>query len=193
MTVVDVDPEWYAGQPETDGGSQGDHPPGVPTVLTKLQKWGDYEAYGHPVAPSRLIPMKTPLAQAILDDWRLPVAPRHRLTVAELLAAQAAAGRRVTLLLDLTNHDCLYDVDVPPGVQHIQVRLVAKELPPREYVAEVAAIVAAFEARQPGGHIAIHWPYVFNPTGFSDCFLPSEPCAWIVLPVLRAISFVRPP
>lgn len=193
MTVVDVDPEWYAGQPETDGGSQGDHPPGVPTVLTKLQKWGDYEAYGHPVAPSRLIPMKTPLAQAILDDWRLPVAPRHRLTVAELLAAQAAAGRRVTLLLDLTNHDCLYDVDVPPGVQHIQVRLVAKELPPREYVAEVAAIVAAFEARQPGGHIAIHCSYGFNRTGFVVCCLLVELYGLTVDDALAAFAHARPP
>ena len=32
----------------------------VPTVLSKLQKWGDYESYGEPVGPSRFIPMKTP-------------------------------------------------------------------------------------------------------------------------------------
>ena len=27
----------------------------VPTVLSKLQKWGDYESYGEPVGPSRFI------------------------------------------------------------------------------------------------------------------------------------------
>ena len=38
----------------------------VPTVLSKLQKWGDYASYGEPVAPSRFIPMKTPLSPTLL-------------------------------------------------------------------------------------------------------------------------------
>ena len=29
----------------------------VPTVLNKLQKWGDYASFGEPVAPSKFIPM----------------------------------------------------------------------------------------------------------------------------------------
>ena len=53
----------------------------VPTVLSKLQKWGDYESYGEPVGPSRFIPMKTPLSPTLLADlgvdlpirlWTLP-------------------------------------------------------------------------------------------------------------------------
>lgn len=48
--------------------------------------------------------MKTPLSHEILDNWQLPEAPRHRLTVSTLLEAQRAAGRRVGLLLDLSNH-----------------------------------------------------------------------------------------
>lgn len=144
---VDIDPDWYEGQPETAdegaaeqagspaqpdaeahaqaqaasaGGSQpsaqqqstaavpapapstaGSH---VPTVLTKLQKWGDYASFGEPVAPTRFIPMKTPLSHEILDNWQLPESPKHRLTVQTLLEAQHAAGRRVGLLLDLANH-----------------------------------------------------------------------------------------
>jgi hypothetical protein len=70
-----------------------------------------------PVWPSRFIPMKTPLSEEILDSWELPEPPKHRLTVPDLLAAQAAAGRRVGLLLDLSNHDCLYASDVPSSVQ----------------------------------------------------------------------------
>jgi hypothetical protein len=70
-----------------------------------------------PVWPSRFIPMKTPLSEEILDSWELPQPPKHRLTVPDLLAAQAAAGRRVGLLLDLSNHDCLYARDVPNSVQ----------------------------------------------------------------------------
>lgn len=76
----------------------------VPTVLTKLQKWGDYESFGEPVWPTKFIPMKTPLSHEILDNWQLPEAPKHRLTVGSLLRAEQAAGRRVGLLLDLSNH-----------------------------------------------------------------------------------------
>lgn len=81
-------------------------PPGshVPTVMTKLQKWGDYESFGEPVWPTNFIPMKTPLSHEILDNWQLPEAPKHRLTVSTLLEAEKAAGRRVGLLLDLSNH-----------------------------------------------------------------------------------------
>lgn len=76
----------------------------MPTVLTKLQKWGDYESFGEPVWPTKFIPMKTPLSHEILDNWQLPEAPKHRLTVSTLLEAEKAAGRRVGLLLDLSNH-----------------------------------------------------------------------------------------
>jgi alpha-glucan,water dikinase len=48
--------------------------------------------------------MKTPLSHEILDNWQLPEAPKHRLTVSTLLRAEQAAGRRVGLLLDLSNH-----------------------------------------------------------------------------------------
>lgn len=89
----------------------------VPSVLQKLLKWGNYDGYGEPVWPSRFIPMKTPLSEEILEGWELPEPPKHRLTVAELLAAQAEAGRHVGLLLDLSNHDCLYACDIPPNVE----------------------------------------------------------------------------
>lgn len=67
----------------------------VPTVLTKLQKWGDYDSVGEPVWPTRFVPMKTPLARGILDNWSLPERPKHRLTVPELLSGQAKLGRKV--------------------------------------------------------------------------------------------------
>lgn len=59
------------------------------------------------MAPTRFLPMKTPMSQEILDNWSLPQAPAHPLTVPLLLAGQAAAGRRVGLIIDLANHDCL--------------------------------------------------------------------------------------
>jgi hypothetical protein len=67
---VDVDPSWYPGQPETENSAH------VPSVLSKLQKWGDYASFGEPVQPSRFIPMKTPLSTEILQSWSLAEPPR---------------------------------------------------------------------------------------------------------------------
>eukprot|EP00879_Flechtneria_rotunda_P018145 GHRR01019031.1.p1 GENE.GHRR01019031.1~~GHRR01019031.1.p1 ORF type:complete len:191 (+),score=41.24 GHRR01019031.1:256-828(+) len=153
---VDIDPDWYAGQPETAEPTDVSH---VPTVLTKLQKWGDYESFGQPVWPTRFIPMKTPLSVEILDDWQLSEQPKHRLTVGDLLAAQTAAGRHIGLLLDLTNHDCLYACDTPASVKYCHVNLVAKELPPLEYVREVGKVANTHWSQHKTDHIAIHCAY----------------------------------
>lgn len=67
----------------------------------------DYPAMGSPVRPTRFIPCKTPMSNEILDNWSLADAPQHALTVPVLLQTQAAAGRRVGLIIDLANHDCL--------------------------------------------------------------------------------------
>ncbi len=60
------------------------------------------------------LPTQTPLSDEILRCWSLPEAPRHRLTVDDLLLTQSRLGRRVGMILDLSNHDCLYTGDLPP-------------------------------------------------------------------------------
>ena len=86
---ADIDPGWYPGQLETAADPPADH---VPTVLTKLQKWGDYIGCGEPVRPTRFIPMKTPLSRQILGQWSLPQQPKHSLTVPEMLEQQQRLG-----------------------------------------------------------------------------------------------------
>ena len=158
-SCADIDPNAYLGQPEYADLDD------VPSVLRKLQKWGDYDSFGTPVWPSKFVPMKTPLAKSILSDWKLPEAPKHSLTVEGLLEAQTAANRRIGLILDLSNHDCLYEEDVPADVAYIHVQLVAKEFPPLESVQEVGRIATEFWDKHPDEYIAIHcaygeWPQV---------------------------------
>jgi hypothetical protein len=57
------------------------------------------------VWPVRLIPMKTPLAQNLLDNWNLEKPAANPWTVRALLSAQAQAGRIVGLIIDLSNHE----------------------------------------------------------------------------------------
>ena len=89
----------------------------------KLEKWAALEAVGGPVAPTSFIPCKTPLSAEILANWSLPQPAEHPLTVASLLEGQAAAGRRVGMILDLSNHATLYRQDLTDGLgyEHVQV------------------------------------------------------------------------
>ena len=140
----------------------------VPTVLSKLQKWGDYASYGEPVAPSRFIPMKTPLSPTLLVKDAEESLP-NILTLPKFLAEQRALGRKVGLIIDLSNHDCLYSDGVPSDLERVHVRNVAKSIPNVECTDEVIAVASEFWSRRPDEYVAIHCAYGFNRTGFVLC------------------------
>ena len=77
-----------------------------------MQKWGDYEALGDAVAPTKFVPMKTPLGSEILQDWNLEEPPKHPLTIALLQEDQGRKGRRIGMIIDLSNHETLYGADL---------------------------------------------------------------------------------
>lgn len=87
-----------------------------------MQKWGDYDAFGDAVSPTKFIPMKTPLGSEILENWNLEDPPRHPLTVAILQKQQSCLGRQVGMIIDLSNHDSLYGPDlIECGIQYERV------------------------------------------------------------------------
>jgi hypothetical protein len=121
--------------------------------LRGADKWGDYQACATgPVKPTLFIPMKTPLSQvsawctvnaqaaaasmqachitlpsqAILGSWQQDQPPAHPWTISHLLATQQSAGRKVGLIMDLSNHDTLYAADIPPSLEYKHIQLVAK-------------------------------------------------------------------
>lgn len=77
-----------------------------------VQKWGDYDAFGEPVEPTRFIPMKTPLGQEIIEHWDNDTPPRCPLTLDILVAAQREKGRKLGMIIDLSNHETLYAADL---------------------------------------------------------------------------------
>lgn len=188
---VDIDPNWYPGQIEVMGLATESDP--VPTVLTKLQKWGDYHSVGDTVLPTKFIPMKTPLGSSILEQWGLPERPKHSLTVSSLLAQQESAGRTVGLIIDLSNHDCLYQEDIPAHVEYSHIKLVAKELPPLDFVAKVAEKARSFWQVNPHAYIAIHCAYGYNRTGFVVCSYLIQELGLTVDEALGAFGAARPP
>lgn len=120
-------------RPEEPPASSSDGP-GVATVLKKIQKWGHYDDYGDVVAGSRVIPMKTPLTLDLQKGYipLSPDVPVKPFTLPSFLADQQALGRHVGLVIDLSNHACLYTEDLPPpdrGLQYRHFQFVAKRLP----------------------------------------------------------------
>ncbi|GMH36228.1 hypothetical protein BSKO_04096 [Bryopsis sp. KO-2023] len=166
---------------------------GVPSVLKKLRKWGDYPSVGSPLESTRFIPMKTPLSLSILANWSLDDRPRHSLTVPGYLEEQRALGRQVGLFIDLCNHACLYEEDLPRDLMYRHVRLIAKELPSRDHVKEVARIAEEFWQENPDGFVAIHCAYGFNRTGFILSSFLVERRGYSVGEALAAFAKARSP
>jgi hypothetical protein len=198
----------------------------VPTVLSKLQKWGDYESYGEPVGPSRFIPMKTPLSPTLLADFGVGNGDRaddpsdangsrtarvhdeesnasrkknvpHVHTLPAFLAAQKKKGRDVGLVIDLSNHDCLYTDGIPDtGVKRVHVRNVAKSVPGLDSVKEAIAAASKFwdeNDENQKKYVAIHCAYGFNRTGFVLCCYLVEKCGMTAEEALEAFAVARKP
>ena len=172
MSCPDVDPDndpyGEPNSPDVDRSAtetkSTSHPTSLadkatPSVLQKLQKWGDYAAFGEVVHPSLFIPMKTPLSQAILSEWSLPEEPKHSLTISSLLQQQHFLHRQIGLIIDLSNHETLYAEDIPPFLQYQHVQLVAKVFPDQAQVDQVIDLAEKYWADNPTRHIAIHCAY----------------------------------
>ena len=125
--------------------------------------------------------MKTPMSDETIQNWSLEHPPKHVLTIRRLIESQEREhGRKVGLIIDLANHDCLYIDDLlayneevgarrEAIVEYVHVGLVAKELPPQEVIDQVQDVAREFWERKPDSYICLHCCYGFNRTGFVMC------------------------
>ncbi|CAL6446374.1 unnamed protein product [Bathycoccus prasinos] len=161
------------------------------TVLTKLQKWGDYESCGENVGKTKFVPMKTPLSLEFLDQMEKYA---HILTVEKMLYEQRETKQReVTMIIDLSNHECLYEEDIPKEVHRVHVRNIAKSIPNIECCAKVMREATKHWKKHPEQYIAIHCAYGFNRTGFIVCSYLIEKENMTAEEALEAFAIARPP
>ena len=161
------------------------------TVLTKLQKWGDYESCGENVGKTKFVPMKTPLSLEFLEQMEKYA---HILTVEKMLYEQRETKQReVTMIIDLSNHECLYEEDIPKEVHRVHVRNIAKSIPNIECCAKVMREATQHWKKHPEQYIAIHCAYGFNRTGFIVCSYLIEKENMTAEEALEAFAIARPP
>ncbi|KAG2387654.1 hypothetical protein C9374_001248 [Naegleria lovaniensis] len=96
-----------------DGVAMNDDTPSPTTanvrhnVLQKISKWTELDNYGTPLEPTHIIPLKTPIKTKFLESakkWR-------PFTSEDFLFGNLKKGYAVAGIVDLSNHDCIYDVD----------------------------------------------------------------------------------
>ena len=121
------------------------------------------------------------MSDETIQNWSLEHPPKHVLTIRRLIESQEREhGRKVGLIIDLANHDCLYIDDLlayneevgarrEAIVEYVHVGLVAKELPPQEVIDQVQDVAREFWERKPDSYICLHCCYGFNRTGFVMC------------------------
>ncbi len=161
------------------------------TVLTKLQKWGDYESCGENVGKTKFVPMKTPLSLEFLEQMEKYA---HILTVEKMLYEQRETKQReVTMIIDLSNHECLYEEDIPKEVHRVHVRNIAKSIPNIECCSKVMREATKHWKKHPEQYIAIHCAYGFNRTGFIVCSYLIEKENMTAEEALEAFAIARPP
>lgn len=138
------------------------------TVLQKIQKWGDYDSYGDVIEGTSIIPMKTPLTLELQKNYmpKDPNNPSRTFTVQTFLEDQQKLGRTVGLILDLSNHECLYTEDLPEGMEYKHVTFTAKHLPDPVNCRKVRDTISEFLGRRPESYVGIHCSYGYNRTGF---------------------------
>eukprot|EP00624_Nannochloropsis_granulata_P006638 evm.model.NODE_499_length_36058_cov_18.539797.13 len=187
-----------------------DTPPGhaVAKVLQKITKWKDYTNYGQPLGNSRVIPMKTPLpldlqrqhfptppsSSAVLHKEAESEARVH--TIGKFVKEQADLGRNVGLVVDLSNHSCLYEEDLNrdcPLVKYEHFFFVAKEIPSRAICQRVNRCITAFVSANPQDYVAIHCSYGWNRTGFVCATYLAEELHYGAAQALAAFALARAP
>lgn len=165
------------------------------TVLEKIQKWGDYDSYGDVIEGTSIIPMKTPLTLELQKNYmpKDPNNPSRTFTVQTFLEDQQKLGRTVGLILDLSNHECLYADDLPQGMEYKHVTFMAKHLPDPLNCRKVRDTISEFLSRRPECYVGIHCSYGFNRTGFVVGTYLIEAMGYTPQKALDAFAKSRPP
>lgn len=172
-------------------------------VLQKLNKWAKIESMGHaPIHGTRLIPCKTPIAARWMESFENASktgnapelkGPHKQFDFSHLKQELARRGTPLGLVVDISNHTPLYDVD--DDVQYVKIACISKQLCDPESVQKLRKVVREFieDPANENKYVVIHCSYGRNRTGVMVVSYLVEELGMDVNDAIRAFSDSRPP
>ncbi|KAM7271796.1 hypothetical protein ACFE04_031010 [Oxalis oulophora] len=184
------DRQVHAYQPPSDYYHQAKHfrtydksklPPG----------WLDCPPAGHEI--SCIIPSKVPLSESFNDN----IPPGKRYSFKQVIHQQRAVGRKLALVIDLTNTSRYYGQhDLPREVKHVKIQCKGRDSVPdnlsvNRFVYEVTQFIA--RQKQQKRYILVHCTHGHNRTGFMIVHYLMRSSSMSVTQAIKIFADARPP
>ncbi|XP_073149927.1 uncharacterized protein [Henckelia pumila] len=154
--------------------------------------WLDCPAVGQEICG--LIPSKVPLGESFNDH----IYPGKRYSYRQVIHQQRVLGRKLGLVIDLTNSSRYYNLNdwKKEGIKHVKIACKGRDsVPENEAVNKFVYEVSQFIARQkqPKKHILVHCTHGHNRTGFMIVHYLMRSRSISVTQAIRIFSDARPP
>eukprot|EP01102_Stenamoeba_stenopodia_P008155 TRINITY_DN231_c0_g1_i1.p1 TRINITY_DN231_c0_g1~~TRINITY_DN231_c0_g1_i1.p1 ORF type:complete len:262 (-),score=37.58 TRINITY_DN231_c0_g1_i1:214-999(-) len=172
-------------------------------VLQKLNKWAKIESMGRaPIHGTRIIPCKTPIGSHWMESFETASktengptlkGPHKQFDFCHLRQELARRGTPLGLIVDISNHTPLYEVD--DDVQYVKIACISKQLCDVESVQNLRKVLREFydNPANENKYVVIHCSYGRNRTGVMVVSYLVEELGMDVNDALRAFSDSRPP
>ncbi|KAK2966141.1 hypothetical protein RJ640_018394 [Escallonia rubra] len=163
-------------------------PPGKQLSLS----WLDCPAFGQDIGC--IIPSKVPLGEAFNDS----VVPGKRYSYRQVIHQQRVLGRKLGLVIDLTNTSRYYQVSdwKKEGIKHVKILCKGRDsVPGNEAVNQFVYEVSQFLARQKHSkkYILVHCTHGHNRTGYMIVHYLMRSLPMSVTQAIKIFSEARPP
>ncbi|KAJ6237140.1 mRNA-capping enzyme [Anaeramoeba flamelloides] len=162
-------------------------------VNLKIPKgWEKIPRMGENVEKTKLIPMKTPLD----PDFNQVISSSNYFSVQMFLDFQRSKGRKIGLVIDLTNTNRYYDPSnfESRGIEYKKIPWRASDVPPnRSAIRRFITVVVLFVKKHPEDFIAVHCTNGYNLTGFMVVSFLTEVMKYPIATAIREFAKVRQP
>jgi len=171
-------------------------------VLQKLNKWAKIESVGRaPIHGTRIIPCKTPIGAHWMESFEnvsqtekgVLKGPHKQFDFSHLRQELTRRGTPLGLIVDISNHTPLYEVD--DDVQYVKIACISKQLCDVESVQNLRKVLCQFydNPANESKYVVIHCSYGRNRTGVMVVSYLVEELGMDVHDALQAFSDSRPP
>ncbi|KAG8374389.1 hypothetical protein BUALT_Bualt11G0126800 [Buddleja alternifolia] len=154
--------------------------------------WLDCPASGQEIGC--LIPSKVPLGESFNED----ILPGKRYSFRQVVHQQRVLGRKLGLVIDLTNSSRYYNLNdwKKEGIKHVKIACKGRDsVPENEDVNKFVYEVSQFLARQkqPKKHILVHCTHGHNRTGYMIVHYLMRTLPISVTQAIKIFADARPP